>query len=207
MASRRVIAALFLSQLLVGAAFAQSVVPPTGAPDAPVASPSEFGRTYGGDLDLLTKHSQSFSGSFGISASRSSLPFATGTTKGLDATLGGTVLQDRLWIFASAHQNDGLLGSRFATTLPQGGTAVGAVSRGIDTKMTAQLGDRQSLVASFAAARGTGATTAATIAAPTPSSFLSLHYTGIVSSNMFFTGSFSRRNATQPELTPFIQPQ
>jgi hypothetical protein len=207
MASRRVIAALFLSQLLVGAAFAQSVVPPAGTSDASVASPAEFGRAYGGDLDLLTKHGQAFSGSFGMSTSRSSLPFATGTTKGLDATLGGTVLQDRLWVFASAHQTQGLLGSPFATTLPQGTTGVGT-SRGIDTKVTAQLGDRQSLAASFAATRGTDATSAATIAVPNPSSsFLSLHYTGIVSSNMFFTGSFSRRNATQPELSPFIQPQ
>lgn len=205
MAPRRVVAALFLSQLLVGASFAQSAVPPAGTPDASVASPAEFGRAYGGDLDLLTKHGQSFSGSFGMSTSRSSLPFASGTTKGLDATLGGTVMRDRLWVFASAHQTQGLLGSPFATTLPQGTTGVGT-SRGIDTKVTAQLGDRQSLAA-FAATRGTDATSAAAIAVPNSSSFLSLHYTGIVSSNMFFTGSFSRRNATQPELSPFIQPQ
>jgi len=94
--------------------------------------------------------------------------------KGFDATLGGTLVKDRVWFFASGERSEPLFASQYG-----------------DAKMIAQLGDRQSLATSFAASRQAGLTTGTTLAAPIPSSFLSLHYTGIVSSNMFVTASFS----------------
>jgi hypothetical protein len=210
--SRGAVAALFLSQMLAGGAFAQSVVPPAAASDASLAAPYEFGRVSSGEIDLITKHSQRLSGSLGMTMSRSQLPLATGrngTTNGYDATLGGTILEDRLWFFASALQSDALLTSRFATALPPTGRSDRVVSRGIDSKFSAQIGDRQSLAASFAAGRELGVTTALNVAAPNPASFLSLRYTGVVSNNMFFNANFSRRSAVQPEL-PFaavVQPR
>ncbi len=209
--SRRAVATLFLSQMLAAVAFAQSVVPPAGASDASVAAPYEFGRVSGGEMDLITKHSQRLSGSLELTMSRSQLLFATGrngTTNGVDGTLGGTIVQDRVWFFATAHQSDALLAPQFATALPQTGTSYRVASRGIDANLSAQIGDRQSLAASFAAGREPGVTTAVTAAAPTPASFLSLRYTGVVSNNMFFSANFSRRAVAQPE-SPFaavVQP-
>lgn len=210
--SKGAVAALFLAQMLAGVALAQSVVPPATGSDSSLAAPYEFGRVSGGEIDLITKHSRRLSGSLGMTMSRSQLPVATGrngTTNGYDATIGGTILEDRLWFFASALQSDASLTSRFATALPQTGTSDRAVSRGIDSKFSAQIGDRQSLAASFAAGRELGVMTAVNVAAPNPASFLSLRYTGVVSNNMFFNASFSRRSAVQPE-PPFaavIQPR
>jgi hypothetical protein len=208
--SKRAVAALFLSQMLAGVAFAQSVVPPAGATDPSVAAPYEFGRAFGGEMDLITKRSSGLSGSLGFSMSKAPIPFATGgngTTKGLDATLGGTLVKDKVWFFASAHQNDALLTSRYGTVLTQNGTSNGAVSRGIDTKLTAQIGDRNNLAASFAAGRELGVTPAGTVA-PTPASFLALRYTGVVSSNMFFSTSFSRYNAqSESPFATVVQPR
>jgi hypothetical protein len=135
--SAKAVAAFFLSQMLAASIFAQS----------------EFGRVSGGDIDLITKHSQPLSGSLG---------FTAGFGKGLNATLGGTLVKDRVWFFATGERNEPLF-------------------RATDAKMNAQLGDRQNLATSFASQKS----------APIPSSFLSLHYTGIVSSNMFVTASFS----------------
>ena len=154
MVSKRVVAALFLSQVLAGVAFAQGVFAPAGASVASVAAPNEFGSVSGGEIDLLTKHSSRLSGSFGIMTSRSQFPFATtgsGASNGYDATLDGTVLQDRFWFFASAQQTDALLVSRFEPALPQAAPSAGVVSRGINATSNAQIGDRQTLAAAFAA--------------------------------------------------------
>ena len=122
----------------------------------------EFGRTSGGDIDLITKHPRQLSGSLGFSA---------GSATGFDGTLGGTLVKDRVWFFATAEKNQQPL---FASP-----------SQNSNAKLTANLGDRQTLATSFAASRQS-------TPVALPSSFLSLHYTGIVSSNMFITGSFSQ---------------
>src|SRR5476651_2648215 len=133
--SRRILGALFLSLLFATAAFAQ-----------------EFGRTSGGDIDLITKHPQQLSGSLGFSA---------GSGRGFDGTLGGTLVKDRVWFFATAEKNQQ---PSFASP-----------SQNSNAKLTANLGDRQTLATSFAASRQS-------TPVALPSSFLSLHYTGIVSS-------------------------
>lgn len=79
------------------------------------------------------------------------------------ASFGGTLIEDRAWFFATAARTQ---------TAPQ-----------FDSRLFGNLGDRNSIAATF---RTEGNTR--TFAAP---SFLSLHYTGIVSSNAFFTASVS----------------
>ena len=136
---KRAALALFFSQLFAVAVFAQ-----------------EYGRASGGDIDLITRHSQPLSGSLG---------FTAGAGKGFDLSLGGTLVKDRVWFFATGERNQ---------RQPLFGPA--SQRQFTDAKLSAQLGDKQNLAASY----GT-----------LPSSFLSLHYTGIVSSNMYVTGSFS----------------
>ena len=142
---------IFFSLLVAGAAFAQS----------PELSAS------GGELTLLTKHPSGFSGSFSLSAGQSG-------SQGGDATLGGTVVPDRVWFFASADKNRSPL-------------FVSQISRAIDAKLASQIGDRQTLAARFSATRPQAGSSVTMF----PSSFLSLHYTGILSSNNFISGSVS----------------
>jgi hypothetical protein len=165
---RRTFVTLALSLTFAATAFAQTADPS-----------AEFGRASGGDIDLITKRPQQLSGSLGISTSRSGssrLPF--------DATLGGTLVKDRVWFFASSSRNDSVLGTPFRST---------------DAKLNANLGDRQALAASFISTNQSAMTTSPSfsmtanpnLSLSMPTSFLSLHYTGIVSPNTFVTASFS----------------
>lgn len=174
-------AVFFFSMLFAGLAIAQSD-----------GTSSEFGRGSGGEISLITKSAGRLSGSFGIS-SRSGLPFGSGKS-GYDATLGGTIVEDRIWFFASAQRSD----SVFGTAVPQDSRSKEAVSRAIDAKLAMQLGSRQNLAATFASQRGVAPAFAN--AASTPSSFLSLRYTGIVSDQMFFTTSYSRSSGVPSTL-------
>ncbi len=165
-------ATAFVLTLIVAAGlFAQSAEPA-----------GEFGRVSGGTLELTTKHPRPFSGSLSVSASQSSeFPFGSGRGTGYGATLGGTLVADRVWFFA-AMENQPSISSRYGA----------APTSALDTKVSAQLGERQSLIASFAAAKGERPVTGAVFDTSVPSSFLSLHYTAVVSDSMFFTGSFSQ---------------
>ena len=87
--------------------------------------------------------------------------------RGYGATFGGTVVKDRVWFFATADHNE----MRFPSTV------------------RANLGDRRnSLGASFRTQKNV-------MPATIPSSFLSLRYTGIVSSNMFVTATMSQTSS------------
>ena len=125
---------------------------------------SAFGQEFsasGGNIEMITKRSAPFSGSLGLSSN-----------KGFDLGLGGTLVKDRVWFFATAERSESMFASRPALQMS-------------DAKLTTQLGDRQNLAASGHLSTGV-----------IPTSFLSLHYTGIVSDNMFVSASFSqlRRN-------------
>jgi len=194
---KRILSAFFLAPLLAATAFAQSAAPATAPADS--SSPtSEFGRVSGGDIDMITKHSQPFSGSIGMTTSPSQLSLGSGgNSKGFDATLGGTLVKDRVWFFGSTERRDSLFASQVAAPFAEGATAR-VTSRATDSKLTAQLGDRQNLAASFAASRQPALTTAPALTGTLPSSFLSLHYTGIVSSNMFISASFSELKRSIP---------
>jgi hypothetical protein len=169
--------ALF-SLLFAVSLFAQSAVPS-----------SEFGRSSGGEISVITKSTARWSGSLGVSAG-SALGLGSGKG-GYDATLGGSLVEDRIWFFASAQKSDGVFGN----ASPQHPGTMEAVSHAIDSKLAMQLGSRQNLAATFASQQGSAPAFA--IPGTTPSSFLSLRYTGIVSDRMFFNTSFSRSSGTR----------
>jgi hypothetical protein len=143
---------------------------------------AEFGRSSGGQIETTMKRPNMLSGSLGVSFSRSALPFANfGNGRGYEGTVGGTILKDRLWFFGSGQFNQA---TQFAP-------AAGTVPRIMLGNMTAHLNDRQTLTSSFD--RGSFATL--------PSSFLSLHYTGIVSSSMSFSASVYQ-HSSKAQLIP-----
>ena len=153
---------------------------------AGVALAQEYGRTSGGELNLFTKQPNSFSGSLGISLSRS---LFGSNLKGYEGTVGGTIIPDRLWFFGSMQRNDSL---RFASAVPQIQATPATYG-----KIDAHLGDRQSLNA-VASRTQLSTGTLSTV----PASFLSMHYTGIISSNSFFTASVSQ-SVTHPATPSF----
>ena len=142
------------------------------------ASAQEFGRVSGGELELATKSASKLHGSLGMD-----LPFLSGRDgKGYGATLGGTLVNDRLWFFASVQQSESSAGFSRVEAPAEGG-APSAFA-----KLSTDLGTRHNVSAtSF----GDSAL---------PSSFLTLRYTGIVSSNMFFTAAISRTSGSRPAL-------
>jgi hypothetical protein len=152
-------------------------------------SSSEFGRGSGGEISLITKHANRLSGSLGLSTAHSSL-FGNDAGKRLAATLGGTVVKDRLWFFAAAEQGDSFFRTPVSPAV-SGNNSVDATSQAIDAKLGAQLGSRQNLNATFSSRDGR-----ADFFAPRSSNFLSMHYTGIVSSNMFFTANVTRSSTS-----------
>jgi hypothetical protein len=157
---KRVAAITFVAQLGAVAAFAQ-----------------EYGRSSGGELQLFRKQQSRLSGSFSLTQSRSGV-FGD-NLKGYDATLGGTLVPDRLWFFGSFQHTDV---PRFDAVLPQ--IEPLSASSG---KIDANLGDRQSLQA--IAVRSAVATPSLSLV---PASFLSLHATQILSDNAFVTMSVSQ---------------
>jgi hypothetical protein len=162
---KRILAAIFVSNICAAFAIAQEAAP------AP-----EFGRASGGQIEMITKQPSKLSGSFAITRSDSNL---SSGLKGYEATLGGTIVEDRLWFFGTAQQQNG---SRFATAAPV--IQQRDLDRAAFAKSTAQLGDRHVLDASFGAG---------------PSSFLSLRYQAAVSNNMFISATFSRDSTTHQQ--------
>lgn len=156
MLSRRTLAVLLFAQFFAAVAMGQ-----------------EFARASAGQIEVLTKAARSRSGS---------LALRTGDMNGFDATLGGSLLADRLWFFGTATFAEGSV-SRLVPA------AAGSVE-GIDAKFNAQLGAHQTLAASY----GNSVTTISPgeLSMSLPSSFLSLRYDAILSPKATFSGRFSR---------------
>ena len=89
--------------------------------------------------------------------------------KGYEGSLGGTLVPDRMWFFGSMQRNDVM------NFTPSSSPLFG--------KFSAQLGEKQTIDASNFTAL--------------PASFRSLHYTGIISPNSFFSATVSQ-SATHP---------
>ena len=180
--------------LVAGSAFAQT---------GDVAPPDEFGRVSGGELQLVTKHGAPLSGSISMSASKSaSDPFAQfGSSRGYGANIGGTLVQDHLWFFAAADRSTPL-SSQIGAVLPQ--TAIIGPSRALDAKAMAQIGSRSALSGTFSASRNQSVGAFSTFNGTLPSSFLSLHYNGIVSPSSFFSMSVTQSKAAQAPLELFL---
>lgn len=179
----RLVTILAALLLLPFAAFAQSS-------DDSIASGSMRGS--GGELRLITKQTGRLSGSLGIASSRSSSPFG-GDGQRYDATLGGTLVPDRLWFFGSLQRSD-VSSFAFAPAMP----AVAAPVSDTVGKLTAGIGPQHDLSAAFRSAQTTVWSGSPGITLEIPSSFLSLHYTGVLSSNAFFTTSVTRTKTSLP---------
>jgi hypothetical protein len=178
MALRRAVIAFVLVQLIAFAVSAQES--------------AELGRASGGELLLTMKRPTALSGSLQASLTSGSDVLGRGNSPAYGATAGGSLVQDRLWFFASASRQASPM--RFTNAaLPQH-----AIASAINARVNGDIGSRQDFSAFFQAARRPELSTtgAATFTGSVPSSFLSLHYTGIVSSNMFFNASVTRSSRT-----------
>lgn len=134
---------------------------------------AEFGRGDGGTLEAITKTARHTSGSLGLWNGR-----------GYDGSLGGQLLADRLWFFASA------------SILPRTRLS-NDVSTPIAARATAQPVDWSSLTASFSHAPQTSfATTPQANGVSFPQSFLSLRSTTILSDRTTLDISISQRRTT-----------
>ena len=140
---------------------------------------AEFGRASAGEIALLPKGSRQLSGTLGVNLTED----VFGNRRGAELSAGGTLLKDRLWFFAAGMQQEQ---PRHATlVLPEQQSVTAAAG----AQLRGQLGDAHDFSAFFATERAA----AAPFAAPqvTPSTFLSLRYTGIVTDNMYFTATYS----------------
>jgi hypothetical protein len=140
---------------------------------AALMAQTQYGSVSGGEVELLTKGPRKVSGSLGVSRSSQAV-------NGYEATLGGTLIQDRVWFFAAA------------SLMPEMSlsSSAGAVN-GIDAKLEAQLGRQNTLGASFSK---TEVAAVSPVMQSVPATFLSLRYTGVVSDNIFFNASFLRHS-------------
>jgi hypothetical protein len=176
MVARRVVTALFLVQMIASAVSAQ-----------------EYGSASAGEIVLKPKGAAPISGSIGVSLSSGNDVLGRSSSPEYGLTLGGTLVQDRLWFFASGARQEASQ-SRFRDLeLPRNATA-GAIS----ARVNGQLTGAQDFSAFFESARRpelstTGATSFNAIV---PTSFLSLHYDGVLSSNTLFSASFTRSTRT-----------
>ena len=123
-----------------------------------LAQTGEFGRSFGGEIQAIAKQPRNLSGS---------LSLMRGSGNGYEATLGGSLIKDRVWFFASALQ---LPPMNFASNIDL-----------VDAKLTAQPVDWTTVSATYAERPST-----------LPSSFLSLRSTSILSDNMVLNISVSR---------------
>jgi hypothetical protein len=181
MASRRAVTVLILMQLIAFSVSAQQA--------------GEFGRASGEELVMTAKGSAPISGS--LSLSIGSDVFGRSSSPGYGVTAGGTLMQDRLWFFASASQQE-VSTSRFANLeLPESAT-----TSAIGARVNGQVAGNQDFSAFFESARRPELSTTipSSFGTVTPSSFLSLRYTGVISSNAFFSTSFTRSSRAVPGL-------
>jgi hypothetical protein len=142
-----------------------------------------------GELRMVAKGAKTASGSLGMRITGNGV-------KAYEGTFGGTLVKDRMWFFASAERQEGawLPATEFA--LPEQ-----VASEATAGKLDAQIGDRQTF--SAAAFSGQSSFAGPQMKALTlPSSFLSLHYTGVVKDNLFFSATVTRRSSSGREWAP-----
>lgn len=165
MVSRRAVSAFILVQLIAFAVSAQQS--------------AEFGRAKSGEIVMKPKGSSAFSGSLELSLSNDF--FGSGSSPRYGVTAGGTLVQDRLWFFASASREDASQ-TRFAEREQLGARVNGQIAGGHDFSAFFDAARRPELAT----------TSSSALADVAPSSFLSLRYTGLVSDSMLFHASFTR---------------
>lgn len=170
MTPTRIVLAVVAAQLVAFAAFAQS--------SEGVPSSSEFGRAHGGQIDASAKEASNLSGSLGMTHTSS-------RGRGYGATLGGSLVDDRLWFFGSASLQPAM---RFDGRLNSG-----------DAKVTAQPAGWLNVTGAFSGAFSGSRHDARAL----PASFLSLRSTGVLAPNGTFSINVSRETRTPAATTPF----
>lgn len=157
------IALVIAAQLLAVASFAQS---------------EEFGRASGGSIEAITKAPRQLSGSLGLTHSTHG--------EGYEGSLGGEILQDKLWFFAAA------------SVLPQVQFSAPQINA-FEAKATAQPVDWTNVTASFSRLQQPvfGTTSLTPIDGTVPSSFLSLRSTSLITDRMMLNFSFTRSSGTR----------
>jgi hypothetical protein len=159
MSRTRTLLALLAMQLLALSALAQSS--------------DEFGRASGGSISAITKTPSAFSGSL-------SLTHSIGRGQGYDGSVGGKLLDDRLWFFAAAAV---LPNIQFSTP--------GIAS--IDAKATAKPVDWTTVTAAFSRLQQpVFATSVTPVDGSLSTSFLSLRSTSMLSDRTMLNISVSR---------------
>lgn len=135
-------------------------------------SSDEFGRASGGSITAITKAPNAFSGSLSLTHSSRG--------QGYDGSVGGKLLDDRLWFFAAA------------AVLPNIQFSTPAIAS-IDAKATAQPVDWTTVTAAFSRLQQPlFAYTMTPIDGSVPSSFLSLRSTSMLSERTMLNISVSR---------------
>jgi hypothetical protein len=138
-------------------------------------------RGSGGQIVVTPKGAAPFSGSLELSLSSGSDVFGRGNSPAYGVTAGGTLLQDRLWFFGSASRQESSPSRFRELQLPENATTTA-----LGARLNGQLGGAHD----FSASSFTGTGTA-------PSSFLSLRYNGLLSSNTLFGASITRSSGTR----------
>ena len=159
----RTLLAVLASQLLALGALAQTD-----------AGGAEFTRGSGGTIDAVAKKPRRFSGSLSITQSNAG--------SGHGGTLGGEIVDDRLWFFAAAAVLPRI--HSFATE----GNALAA-------NADAQPVDWTAVTASFSRLQQPLTLSPTDLSAPT--SFLSLRSTSVISDRMILNFSVSRSTGTR----------
>jgi hypothetical protein len=136
---------------------------------AAAQSATEFGRASGGDVKAITKAPRQTSGTLGLTHSNRGL--------GYEGSLGGELVDDRLWFFAAA------------SVLPRTQFSTSELTA-IDGKATAQPVDWTSVTAAFSHVFPKTPVTPLDGALPT--SFLSLRSTSVLSDRMTLDVSVTR---------------
>jgi hypothetical protein len=179
---------------------------------------AEFGRFTGGVVNSITKSGgNEFSGSLRDSfdnpswTDKTEFPGQADPTdvqnETYEATIGGFVVRDRLWFFGAGRYRD--RSDDFSTVLPAGSVnstpiayTRGDEERRLEGKLTAQLSQKHSIVASYLdkdrSLNNTRFT--ATIydadsltTQDTPETLLSGHYNGILTNSFLVEGQYSKR--------------
>lgn len=173
--ARRAVTVLFLVQLIAFAVSAQ-----------------EYGSATAGEIVLKPKGAAPVSGSLGMTLSSGNDALGRGSSPEYGLTLGGTLVPDRLWFFAAGSR------TRFNDLeLPRNATA-GAIG----ARVNGQITGAQDFSAFFESARRPAlsmTTGVASFNAIVPTSFLSLRYDAMLSSNTLFSASFTRNTRSVGE--------
>ena len=174
---------------------------------------AEYGRFTGGVVSTLTKSGgNEFSGSLRDSLTNPSwkekTPWANQAdpvdelSEVYEATLGGYVLRDRLWFFAAGRSVESAE-QRF-TSISNIAYTLGQEETRMEGKLTGRIGANHNLVASYLDVKnditnnwfGTIYDTRSLYNQGQPNSLATLHYNGILTSNLLLEASYSQKDFT-----------